>query len=97
MRQYQWIAEHDLPPDKASGILIVRDGRKQIVYAVSPVPSDWGRAYRLNKVEWDGEATRVVATYHTLIDAVCWCDCTGHERYGKCKHVEALHHLTRGE
>jgi hypothetical protein len=60
-------------------------------YFLRPLPSDFGRAFSLTKlVGAGGEA----AVYHVLLDGRrSSCDCPGHDRYGRCKHMDSLRFL----
>ncbi|HZY87334.1 MAG TPA: hypothetical protein VFE78_21035 [Gemmataceae bacterium] len=51
-----------------------------------PFPSDYGRAFRLRKLEADGGEV-----YDVLLDADGpTCGCPGHSYRGACKHLDAL-------
>jgi hypothetical protein len=60
-------------------------------YLLTPLASDFGTAFRLEKTgEPDGE------TYHVNLDGEkSSCECKGHMRHGRCKHVDGLTALVR--
>jgi hypothetical protein len=80
------------------GILSVTEwASKKLVqthYFVWPLPSDWGKAVRLEKFAADGGET-----YDVLLDGEqSSCECHGFLRWGRCKHVAAAQSLQeRGE
>jgi hypothetical protein len=59
-------------------------------YWVSPLPSDWGLAYRLEKAGEEGDDT-----YDVLLENEqdASCTCPGHTYHGYCKNVDALRAL----
>src|SRR5262245_7373701 len=67
--------------EMTSGSKVESDG-----YHVTAMPSDWGRAFRLEKFEvCGGEA------YDVMIDGdFGHCECMGHVRHRHCKHVDTL-------
>jgi hypothetical protein len=55
-------------------------------YHLTAIASDWGRAFEVRKLAADGGEI-----YHVnLTSDGTTCDCKGHERWGHCKHAEAL-------
>jgi hypothetical protein len=63
-------------------------------YFLSTIDAEFGRGYRLEKVEGereDGEPSE----YAVLLDGICSsCECKGHLRHGTaCKHISALQAL----
>ncbi len=63
-------------------------------YDLTPVPSDWGLAYRLRRHGVTGEGL-ANGVYDVLVEDTgeAHCDCPGHTRWGHCKHVAALRTL----
>jgi hypothetical protein len=56
-------------------------------YHLTALPSDWGRGFALVKITDDAERP----VYHVNLNSEDpTCDCKGHQRWGRCKHVEAL-------
>lgn len=82
-----------VPPSAATGYegIVSIDGTG---YDLTPVPSDWGLAYRLRKHGATGEGP-ATGVYDVLFehDGEAHCDCPGHTRWGACKHVNALRTL----
>ena len=76
------------PTATSAGVLRLTVGKLVTDYVVLPVPSDFGRAFRLAKVAEPHDG------YSVCIDgAGSLCDCKGHgsTRDGSpCKHVAAL-------
>jgi hypothetical protein len=72
------------------GVVTLSYGPDAADYYLTPVPSDWGVAYRLDKMG-DEEAR-----YHVLLDPLAEgglfasCECKGHLRWGYCRHVHGL-------
>lgn len=77
-------------------------------YAVCPMPSDFGRAFKVRElgvcdclpeasddgVTHHADCGKDVETYYVCLDGQqSSCDCTGHLRYGKCKHLSAIQAL----
>jgi hypothetical protein len=70
------------------GVVEIKIGRKEDSYFIIPRPSDFGRAWRLEKFsgEW-------AESYDVAIDPETgehWCNCLGHEAHGHCKHSSGL-------
>ncbi len=66
-------------------VVKVVEGKKLDHYAVTPIPSDWGTAFTVEKLGAEQEP------YHVcLAGADSTCDCKGHLRHGHCRHVEGL-------
>jgi hypothetical protein len=79
------------PTGRNAHLRITEDG-KATNYLADRIPADWGEGYELAKFEADrrGDGDDV---YHVLLngeDGRDSCDCMGHERWGHCRHVEAL-------
>jgi hypothetical protein len=74
-----------LPPTPTMpGIVQITVGGKATDYFLSPIPADFGTAFRLEKVG-DGEA------YNVNLDGdKRSCECKGHQRHGHCKHADGL-------
>jgi hypothetical protein len=55
-------------------------------YHLTAIPSDWGRAFEVRKLQADGGEV-----YHVnLTSDGPTCDCKGHLQHGHCKHAESL-------
>jgi hypothetical protein len=71
--------------------ITMRTGRRAecVQYHLTRLPSDFGTAFELRKSACCGEEV-----YHVLLNgAESSCECKGHLRWGKCKHVSALARL----
>lgn len=69
-------------------LLRITEGKKADVYAVEPIPADFGTAFAIQK-----EATGDV--YHVNLDgARSVCSCLGFLRWAKCRHIAVLAKLT---
>jgi hypothetical protein len=87
------------PKPRRSCRLLELDGRRVLAlsratartltemrYHLTAVPSDFGRAFRLEKLSSDGEGD-----YHVLLHGPeTSCECLGFLRHGHCKHAESL-------
>lgn len=61
-------------------------------YWVSYIPSDWGVAFELRRIEPD-PTTGEAPVYHTVWannPQDCHCNCHGFEAHGNCCHLEGL-------
>jgi hypothetical protein len=70
-----------------SAFIVIREPKHSDHYMVTPIPADFGTAYRVVKyLELDEP------TYHVLLadDGKHSCDCKGFCRWGRCKHVSGL-------
>ena len=78
------------PDNQAPGILEIRVGKEATLYFLSEVPSDFGRGFRLEKLEAAG-----AETYHVNLDGDRHsCECKGFLRWQKpCKHIAGLQAL----
>jgi hypothetical protein len=68
------------------GVLEIDNGKQTDLYHLWRVPSDWGVAWRLDKL---GEE----ASYHVCLDPVerrHECECPSFLRWRECRHVESL-------
>src|SRR3954469_22968900 len=71
-----------LPEQPLTLIRVTQDG-EQAHYWVSPLASDWGLAYRLEKPGTEGDDV-----YDVLLEEDgASCTCPGHTYGGFCKHV----------
>jgi hypothetical protein len=68
------------------GVVRITAGKEVNDYLLTPLASDFGTAYRLDKIGVeDGEP------YHVCLDGTNHtCDCKGHARHGHCKHADGL-------
>ncbi len=77
------------PGKNQTGVLRLTVGGKAQDYFLTPLPSDFGRGFRLVKVGIDvpfGECEYAVNVNGTESS----CECKGHLRHGHCKHVDSL-------
>jgi hypothetical protein len=77
-----------LPPngEGRNGVVKITVGKESQDYFLSAIPSDWGRAFVLEKV---GDPEGTAYSVNVNADAPL-CDCKGHARWHRCKHVEGL-------
>ena len=68
--------------DPRTFICLTQDG-KASHYWLSPLASDFGRAFRFEKPEIDGDVYDVLLEHDG--DS---CTCKGHTHHGYCKHVD---------
>src|SRR5262245_13545560 len=77
----------ELPAD-ADGdpcVISITVGKLTVEYFVYPIASDWGRAFRLDKLANPDEQ------YHVNLDGEqSSCECLGWLRHGHCKHRDGL-------
>jgi CHAD domain-containing protein len=75
-------------------VLQLREGvrrLRQTYYHLDPLPSDFGRAFRLQKFASCGGDGRHYDV--CLQDGADRCCCLGHEAHGRCRHVSSLRDL----
>lgn len=77
-------------------ILSITEGVRKLKstrYELTALPSDFGRAFRVQKFIMDGgDGT----SYDVLLGESC--ECRGHLKHGHCRHLESLAELAgRGE
>jgi hypothetical protein len=81
------------PEIDAPAILTLHVAGKETDYFIRPVPSNFGEAFELTKLEIvdDGPAERG-EVYHVLFEDEHnhTCECKGFLRWGHCKHVDSL-------
>src|SRR5262245_55570368 len=88
-RALRWLYRH--PGEQLEGavrLAITYAGRTDLFrYWVEQIPSDFGVAFRLTKIEPDGKTGDV---YHVNVANAqdTRCDCKGFEAHGHCKHVD---------
>ena len=80
-----------------SGLLRIEVGRDVFLYSLTPLPADFGVAWRLTKIVmravadgmWEPAATE---RYDVLLadDGRDLCECKGFAHAGRCKHVSAV-------
>jgi hypothetical protein len=82
--------------DTAGVVVITSDGVQQ-AYMVSPLPCDFGKAFRVGKVELvptepdQPPQAKVTASYDVNLNgALSLCSCLGFLRWQRCKHVSGL-------
>jgi hypothetical protein len=62
-------------------------------YGLTPLPSDFGVAFRIDKADrGDGQTEEYDVLLHGRESS---CTCKGHTYHGHCKHVESLTRLQR--
>src|SRR5262249_6271716 len=79
------------PPCPGQPLTLIRimQDDKPAHYWVSPLASDWGMAYRLEKPGHEGDDV-----YDVLLEVEGdSCTCPGHTYGGYCRHVDALRAL----
>ncbi len=85
-----------LVPDAAHespGLVNITEGGKLTSFLVWAIPSDFGRAFRLEKFTTHRRGDDD-AEYHVCLEGNGGtCECKGFLRWSHCRHVEALHAL----
>src|SRR5262245_39920716 len=60
-------------------------GKETAEYYVHPVPSEWGKAFKVEKLADNAEV------YHVMLDgAQSTCECKGYLRWNRCKHRDGI-------
>ena len=96
-RHFRWLYRHPGAEIKgALRVVMTYANRSEIYrYWVESIPSDFGAAFRFEKIEPDGSTGE---TYEACADGERGhCDCKGHERWGHCKHVDAARAIAARE
>jgi hypothetical protein len=66
-------------------------GTSRTAYYLQPLPSDFGRAFRLTKFAGTPGTDKEAAAYEVCLDGPgSQCSCKGYLRHGRCKHVAGL-------
>jgi hypothetical protein len=69
------------------GVVRLTVNRKSVDYLLTPLATDWGRGFRLEKIGLDFDGS----TYHVNLDGERrTCDCKGGLKHGHCKHADGL-------
>jgi hypothetical protein len=82
--------------DNSAGVLAITIGKDEGVYAIRPIPADFGVAFRLIKGELVEEPDNTLRLRDAGQYDVCLngeqstCDCPAHSYRGRCKHVDGL-------
>lgn len=72
-----------------AGVLTIGTDRGATEYALVEQDTDWsGRSFALVKIGADGDEPEQYSVFCGLPHMLC--DCRGFERWGGCKHVEAV-------
>lgn len=91
----KWVSNNIRPQE--SGILIIKEEKKESIYATLSIPSDWGEGWELHKLTWDEHKSKTTATdiYHVNLNGNdSTCDCMGFLQWQKpCKHIKALQQM----
>jgi hypothetical protein len=82
MRDAELIAA---PTALLSGVLRIAVGKTANYYLLRPVPG----GYEVERVGFDADGTAYRVTLGSD-GAAPGCDCQGHRRHGRCKHVDTL-------
>ncbi len=97
-RHLRWLYRHPEPPLRGAVRLALSYARRTDLfrYWVEALPSDFGRAFRFAKINPDGSDGEA---YETCVvnDQDAHCCCLGHEKHGRCKHVDAARAIVRTE
>jgi hypothetical protein len=74
------------PTYSMPGLLQITVGQAATYYLLSVTPADFGRGFRLEKVD-----PADMAAYAVNLDGERrTCDCQGHAKWGHCKHADGL-------
>lgn len=82
--------------DNSAGVLAITIGKDEGVYAIRPIPADFGVAFRLIKGELVEEPDNTLRLRDAGQYDVCLngpqstCECKGFLHHGHCKHVDGL-------
>lgn len=68
-------------------VVCVETDRTCDYYAISPIPSDQGEAFRFRKLT---VGDRQIHDCCVENDQDQWCDCLGFEKTGYCRHLQAV-------
>lgn len=79
--QAGWM-EFEPAPAGMPVLITIQQGRTRQDYFAELIPADFGTGIRFGKCG-TGEV------YHVNLDRYNTCDCPGHARHGRCKHVDA--------
>jgi hypothetical protein len=84
-RFIRWVLR---PGADGSGAVRITVGKEATDYLFRWLPPDCGKAVELTKLAADGRNE----VYHLDLaaDGGPSCDCKGHTRWGRCKHVDGL-------
>ena len=75
------------PEGDGPGIVRITVGAKHTDYFLYPLVTDFGRGFRLEKVDPIGDGSG----YHVNLDGDRRsCECKGFLRHGHCKHADGL-------
>src|SRR5262245_13197450 len=75
------------PDGSAPGVVRLTVGKEQADYMLTPIPADFGRGFKLEKIGLEGNGE----TYHVNLGGDGGtCECKGWLRWGHCKHVDGL-------
>ena len=82
----------DLSPGQHSpGVVHITVNGEAKDYFLDTIPSDWGRAFRLEEIGTEG-----ISPYFVCLDTTGFhhqCCCLGFLRHGHCKHLSGLQAL----
>jgi hypothetical protein len=73
--------------------LTLHVGGKETDYLIRPIPSNFGEAFELTKLEpTDDGPAELGDVYHVLIESEfnASCECKGFLRWSHCKHLDSL-------
>ena len=82
--------------DGSAGVIAITVGKDEGVYAIRPIPADFGVAYHLIKGELEEQEDNTLRLRDAAHYDVCLngpqstCECKGFLRHGHCKHVDGL-------
>ena len=75
------------PEGDCPGIVRITVGNQYADYFLTPMPSDFGRAFKVEKIGLQVNDP----PYHVNIDAdKRTCECKGFLRHGHCKHADGI-------
>jgi hypothetical protein len=78
------------PGPDGNGVVRIRVGSDSADYLLTPIPADFGRGFRLEKVGLESRGE----VYAVNVDGNAGtCECKGFLRWGRCKHRDGIQAL----
>src|SRR4051812_13743240 len=75
------------PDGQGPGVVRIRVGKEQADYMLTPLPADFGRGFKVEKIGLEGNGE----VYHVNLDGdKKTCECKGFLKWGHCRHGDGL-------